>query len=128
MKQAVDVHAQLCDYWKNLKWEIESCLDDEEGDKIQEGQRSSLSYDAVRKCFLSGYFSQTAILMPNGGYQSLLDQRYMITLALPSSSSPFLIPLFSCTTYFFCPLQFLILLGKCTFTRLRAYSKKKRKR
>eukprot|EP01127_Copromyxa_protea_P019135 TRINITY_DN6136_c0_g1_i1.p1 TRINITY_DN6136_c0_g1~~TRINITY_DN6136_c0_g1_i1.p1 ORF type:complete len:700 (-),score=125.38 TRINITY_DN6136_c0_g1_i1:54-2153(-) len=75
MKQAVDVHAQLCEYWTNLKWKIESCLDEELEGEIQEGQRSSLSYDAVRKCFLSGFFSQTAILMPNGTYQSLLDQR-----------------------------------------------------
>lgn len=34
------------------------------------------SYDPIRQCFAAGFFSQSAIALPNGAYQSLLDQKY----------------------------------------------------
>jgi HrpA-like RNA helicase len=66
MEKALDVREQLVDYWENsAKWVLASDTSLTSEERI----------DAVRKTFLSGFFENVAILLPNGHYQNLRDRQ-----------------------------------------------------
>lgn len=76
MTQVMAIYDQLGEYFRNLKWIIKS--------SAPKDYNPNFSYDAVRQCFAAGFFSQSAVLLPNGAYQSVLDQKQVFIH--PSSS------------------------------------------
>eukprot|EP01125_Pyxidicula_operculata_P005016 TRINITY_DN1847_c1_g1_i1.p1 TRINITY_DN1847_c1_g1~~TRINITY_DN1847_c1_g1_i1.p1 ORF type:complete len:852 (-),score=290.12 TRINITY_DN1847_c1_g1_i1:6-2561(-) len=72
MKKVLDVHKQLTEYWKSLNWPLVSCQQQRhDGFNMS----NSDSFDPVRKCFASGFFTRVAVLMPNGSYETMLDHK-----------------------------------------------------
>eukprot|EP01129_Flabellula_baltica_P016049 TRINITY_DN8387_c0_g1_i1.p1 TRINITY_DN8387_c0_g1~~TRINITY_DN8387_c0_g1_i1.p1 ORF type:complete len:668 (-),score=121.64 TRINITY_DN8387_c0_g1_i1:32-2035(-) len=68
MKRAHNTRLQLIDYWKDsFGWDIESCSDEDDPE--------ANGYEAIRKCFTAGFFSNIAMKQPSGAYEGLIQKK-----------------------------------------------------